>query len=57
MRMKENESGMAQSSEHPVRPDEPDCQFYVRTGKCGYGESCCYNHPKVRNKMNLFLVF
>lgn len=47
--MKANESGMAESSEYPVRPGTKDCQFYLRTGRCGYGENCCYNHPKVRN--------
>ncbi|KAF8089091.1 hypothetical protein N665_0518s0017 [Sinapis alba] len=44
--MKANESGMAESSEYPVRPGTKDCQFYLRTGRCGYGENCCYNHPK-----------
>ncbi|KAF3608165.1 hypothetical protein DY000_02047371 [Brassica cretica] len=37
---------MVESSEYPVRPGTKDCQFYLRTGRCGYGENCCYNHPK-----------
>ncbi|XP_033137281.1 putative zinc finger CCCH domain-containing protein 10 [Brassica rapa] len=37
---------MVESSEYPVRPGIKDCQFYLRTGRCGYGENCCYNHPK-----------
>ncbi|XP_033137277.1 zinc finger CCCH domain-containing protein 3-like isoform X1 [Brassica rapa] len=39
-------SMMVESSEYPVRPGIKDCQFYLRTGRCGYGENCCYNHPK-----------
>ncbi|XP_074581948.1 zinc finger CCCH domain-containing protein 57-like isoform X1 [Curcuma longa] len=29
----------------PERPDEPDCQYYLKTGTCKYGSSCKYNHP------------
>ena len=29
----------------PLRPGEPDCRDYLRTGRCKYGESCKYNHP------------
>ncbi|KAL0695758.1 hypothetical protein Bca4012_062940 [Brassica carinata] len=36
---------MAESSEYPVRPGTKDCQFYLRTGRCGYGKTCRYNHP------------
>lgn len=54
--MKENESGMALSSEFPVRPGDKDCQFYLKTGRCGYGERCRYNHPKVRNKI-IYLAY
>ncbi|ESQ36425.1 hypothetical protein EUTSA_v10007912mg [Eutrema salsugineum] len=45
--MKVNENGMAQSNPtlYPDRPGERDCQFYLRTGLCGYGSSCRYNHP------------
>ncbi|CAF2044835.1 unnamed protein product [Brassica rapa] len=39
---------MVESSEYPVRPGIKDCQFYLRTGRCGYGENCCYNHPKIK---------
>ncbi|MFS8012631.1 putative transcription factor C3H family [Helianthus anomalus] len=27
------------------RPDEADCIFYLRTGFCGYGSRCRFNHP------------
>ncbi|KAL8209655.1 hypothetical protein R6Q57_006387 [Mikania cordata] len=30
---------------YPGRPSEPDCIFYIRTGMCGYGSNCRFNHP------------
>ncbi|CAL9149003.1 unnamed protein product [Musa hybrid cultivar] len=33
----------------PHRPDQPECQHYIRTGCCRYGSSCKYHHPKERN--------
>lgn len=30
---------------YPNRPGEPDCGFYMRTGTCGYGANCRFNHP------------
>ena len=33
------------SAPYPLRPGEPDCRDYLRTGRCKYGESCKYNHP------------
>ncbi|ONI11759.1 hypothetical protein PRUPE_4G124000 [Prunus persica] len=33
------------SKELPVRPGEPDCPFYLKTGSCKYGATCRYNHP------------
>ncbi|XP_020100031.1 zinc finger CCCH domain-containing protein 63-like isoform X2 [Ananas comosus] len=32
-------------SPYPYRPGEPNCIFYMRTGTCGYGSKCRYNHP------------
>ncbi|KAA8527476.1 hypothetical protein F0562_034809 [Nyssa sinensis] len=34
---------------YPERPDEVDCIHYLRTGFCGYGPRCRYNHPRDRN--------
>ncbi|KAK1277499.1 Zinc finger CCCH domain-containing protein 32 [Acorus gramineus] len=34
---------------YPERPGEPDCVYYVRTGSCGYGQRCRYNHPRDRS--------
>ncbi|KAE9606215.1 hypothetical protein Lal_00025348 [Lupinus albus] len=37
--------GASKSSPFPERPGEPDCLYYLRTGMCGYGSNCRYNHP------------
>ena len=39
------EGGGAQLAPYPDRPGEPDCLYYLRTGLCGYGINCRYNHP------------
>lgn len=33
---------------YPERPGEQDCPFYMRTGLCGFGMSCRFNHPPNR---------
>ncbi|KAI0488669.1 hypothetical protein KFK09_028508 [Dendrobium nobile] len=35
----------AYANPYPDRPGEPDCMHYMKTGSCGYGSSCRYNHP------------
>lgn len=40
----ENKDGHGGFS-YPDRPGEPDCSFYMRTGTCGYGANCRFNHP------------
>ncbi|XP_010252579.1 PREDICTED: zinc finger CCCH domain-containing protein 3 [Nelumbo nucifera] len=35
----------AHSNPYPDRPGEPDCIYYLRTGLCGYGSNCRFNHP------------
>jgi len=35
----------AMGTPYPLRPGEPDCRDFLRTGRCKYGESCKYNHP------------
>ncbi|XP_020265528.1 zinc finger CCCH domain-containing protein 3-like isoform X2 [Asparagus officinalis] len=32
----------------PERPDQPECQYYMKTGICKYGTTCKYHHPKER---------
>ncbi|XP_051141968.1 zinc finger CCCH domain-containing protein 32-like isoform X2 [Andrographis paniculata] len=34
---------------YPERPGLPDCAYYMRTGSCGYGSKCRYNHPRDRS--------
>ena len=29
----------------PQRPDEPDCIYFLRNGRCKYGVTCKYHHP------------
>ncbi|XP_065873673.1 zinc finger CCCH domain-containing protein 3-like [Euphorbia lathyris] len=41
----QEQGGMAPSSPYPDRPGEPDCVYYLRTGLCGYGSNCRFNHP------------
>lgn len=36
---------------YPERPDQTDCKYYLRTGFCGYGSRCRYNHPRDRNSV------
>ena len=40
-------------SEYPERSNEQDCMYYLRTGFCGYGARCRYNHPRDRNAVIL----
>eukprot|EP00252_Welwitschia_mirabilis_P027305 TRINITY_DN933_c0_g1_i1.p1 TRINITY_DN933_c0_g1~~TRINITY_DN933_c0_g1_i1.p1 ORF type:complete len:493 (-),score=74.05 TRINITY_DN933_c0_g1_i1:264-1547(-) len=30
----------------PVRPGQPDCSYYLKTGDCRFRETCKFNHPK-----------
>ncbi|KAL3653915.1 hypothetical protein CASFOL_003596 [Castilleja foliolosa] len=34
-----------ESGYYPVREDEPDCSYYIRTGFCRFGPTCRFNHP------------
>ncbi|XP_042417890.1 zinc finger CCCH domain-containing protein 33-like isoform X1 [Zingiber officinale] len=45
-----------QLSSYPDRPGEPDCLYYLRTGNCGYGSSCKYNHPTHNWHNNQFIA-
>lgn len=39
------------SESYPERPDEADCIYYLRTGFCGYGSRCRFNHPPDRGSV------
>lgn len=41
----QEEGSVGHSSPYPDRPGEPDCIYYLRTGLCGYGSNCRFNHP------------
>ncbi|XP_023749260.1 zinc finger CCCH domain-containing protein 34 [Lactuca sativa] len=44
--------GLGDASEsYPERPDEADCIYYLRTGFCGYGSRCRFNHPRDRGSV------
>ncbi|KAF3456188.1 hypothetical protein FNV43_RR00838 [Rhamnella rubrinervis] len=38
--------GLGGEESYPERPDEADCIYYLRTGYCGYGSRCRFNHPR-----------
>ena len=33
---------------YPERPDEDECEYYMKTGFCGYGANCRFHHPRER---------
>lgn len=49
--------GAAQSAAYPDRPGEPNCLYYLRTGLCGYGSNCRYNHPSYASQVIEHLLF
>ncbi|XP_020252817.1 zinc finger CCCH domain-containing protein ZFN-like [Asparagus officinalis] len=32
----------------PERPDQPECQYYMKTGDCKFGAVCKFHHPRER---------
>ncbi|KAK4770915.1 hypothetical protein SAY87_031447 [Trapa incisa] len=43
--------GVEGSKSYPERPSEADCIHYLRTGFCGYGAKCRFNHPPERGRV------
>lgn len=41
---------------YPDRPGEPDCLYYLKTGMCGYGNTCRFNHPTYNGQVTLKTV-
>jgi len=33
----------------PEKPDQPECQYYMKTGDCKFGAVCKFHHPRVRS--------
>lgn len=46
--------GLGGAESYPERPDEADCMYYLRTGSCGYGSRCRFNHPRDRGAVILW---
>jgi len=44
----EREADAEADARLPERPGEADCGYYLRTGACGFGDRCRYNHPRDR---------
>lgn len=42
---------------YPDRPGEQDCSYYLRTGLCGYGSNCRFNHPTYAAQVIKFFFF
>ncbi|GMH26018.1 hypothetical protein Nepgr_027861 [Nepenthes gracilis] len=38
--------GVTGRESYPERPGVSDCVYYMRTGFCGFGSRCRYNHPR-----------
>ncbi|KAK6940929.1 LOW QUALITY PROTEIN: Zinc finger, CCCH-type, partial [Dillenia turbinata] len=38
---------------YPERPGASDCAYYMRTGFCGFGSRCRFNHPRDRTAVAL----
>ncbi|KAL2325275.1 hypothetical protein Fmac_024333 [Flemingia macrophylla] len=36
---------------YPLRPNEPECTYYLRTGECKFGNTCKFHHPQPSNMM------
>ncbi|MBA0589157.1 hypothetical protein Gorai_017921 [Gossypium raimondii] len=34
--------------EFPVRPGQPECSYFLKTGDCKFKSNCKYHHPKNR---------
>ncbi|KAG4956130.1 hypothetical protein JHK85_042510 [Glycine max] len=48
--------GGAGEESYPQRPDEVDCTYYLRTGFCGFGSRCRFNHPRDRAAVTILLL-
>lgn len=39
------EGSVNEAGQYPDRPGQQNCIYYLRTGSCGHGTNCRYNHP------------
>lgn len=49
------QSGSSTAANLPERPNQPECQYYMKNGSCKYGTSCKYNHPKMNSESSFTL--
>lgn len=54
---KEERETKKKEKEYPDRPGEPDCLYFLRTGMCGYGNNCRFNHPPHVAKVNFNSIY
>jgi len=59
MTMQPHQEGIdaAGQGQFPERLGEPDCVYYMRTGLCGFGQTCRFNHPPNRKMVRNFTPF
>ncbi|KAJ3708603.1 hypothetical protein LUZ61_012308 [Rhynchospora tenuis] len=41
-------SALHRENVFPERPDQPECQYYMKTGDCKFGVTCKFHHPRER---------
>lgn len=57
--LKESEKSLEnwEGEMYPERIGQPNCQYYMRTGSCGYAANCRFNHPRNRGLLEGFVSF
>ncbi|XP_047341809.1 zinc finger CCCH domain-containing protein 6-like [Impatiens glandulifera] len=53
-RLKFDDQNVGDPFVYPDRPGEPDCIYYLRTGQCGYGNNCRFNHPSSNEQGRMY---
>ncbi|KAL9233236.1 hypothetical protein vseg_008260 [Gypsophila vaccaria] len=43
-----HQNHQVQNGEFPERPQQPECEHYMRTGQCKFMSACRYHHPRNR---------
>ncbi|KAK9735320.1 hypothetical protein RND81_04G198700 [Saponaria officinalis] len=43
-----HQSHQVQNGEFPERPQQPECEYYMKTGQCKFMSACRYHHPRNR---------
>ncbi|KAL6280967.1 hypothetical protein ACE6H2_017848 [Prunus campanulata] len=48
----ERDEEISRSHHYPLRPEAPDCSYYLKTGTCKFRSNCKFNHPRTTTKNN-----